>query len=138
MQVSDREAVCGCRLVTLWWTSEACRQHKERLGEGVDVGRERVGVDRVEDQLVGGVVRRAQLLAADRQLSEVRSGDQAEVADQPASVQLVEVARLDVAVAHIPFRKAGQRLRNLGERGDDGVERSIREDASNRRGDRHR
>jgi hypothetical protein len=61
-------------------------------------------------------VRRAQLLAADRQLNEVRSGDQPEVADQAASGQLVEVARLDVAVARTPLRKAGQRLRNLGER----------------------
>ncbi len=62
---------------------------------------------------------RAEWLAAACQLFEVRCGDQAEVADQPAAVELVEVARLDVAVANAPLGKAGQRLRNLGERGDD-------------------
>jgi hypothetical protein len=82
-------------------------QHEQRLAERVDVGWHRVGVDRVEDHLVGGVVRRAERLAAAGQRFEVWRGDQAEVADQPAAVQLVEVARLDVTVADAPLGEPG-------------------------------
>jgi hypothetical protein len=118
--------------------AKACRQHEQRLGERVDVGWQRVGVDRVEDQLVSGVVRRADLPAAAGQLGEVGCGDQAEVADEPAAVEFVEIARLDVAVANAPLGEAGHCLRDLGERDDDGLEWRLREGVGDRRGDGHR
>src|SRR6266498_2911125 len=91
----------------------------------------------MEGHLARGVMRRAERLAAACQLFEIRCGDQSEVTDKPAAVELIEVAWLDVAVTDTLLGKASERHRDLRERDDYDLERRLREGIGDRRGDRH-
>jgi hypothetical protein len=94
---------------------------------------------RIEDHLVGGVVRRPDLTSLSGERVGTGYRHQPEVTDQPGALSFVEVARLDVAVRDAVFLlQTCQCLGGLRDRGDDVGQRPSLKCLLDRYGDRHR
>jgi hypothetical protein len=79
------------------------------------------------------VVRRADLTAILRECLCIRQSDQDEMANQPAAIQFVEIAGLDVPVSNVEVRlQARQSICNSRNSFDDITERPTREGLDNR------
>src|SRR5258708_833327 len=77
------------------------RENPERLAKGIDISKMRISSRRADDHFVCRVVSWTDLTAINRQRLGIWQGHQAEVANQPRAVQLVEIAWLNVAVCNI-------------------------------------